>query len=240
MNHYDGDPSKEKFAASKKKKKAGVISGIGKKQQLVKKKAGKSTDLKNQKLHGNDFEGNLNHSSEIKSYLYESDTEMQEKSNFAVKSSVVASQQAHSDEDYSDDEEEGEDGYKPGGYHPVAVGDRFNHLRYTVIEKLGWGHFSTVWLCHDRLSRNNKNEFVALKVQKSAPHYREAALDEIDLLNTITTTAKAKANVIGASLCTNFNIVELLDHFDHVGPNGKHTCMAFETLGENLLAVIKR
>lgn len=35
-----------------------------------------------------------------------------------------------------------------GGYHPVKIGDLFNG-RYHVIRKLGWGHFSTVWLCWD-------------------------------------------------------------------------------------------
>nr|CAD7574634.1 unnamed protein product [Timema californicum] len=34
------------------------------------------------------------------------------------------------------------------GYHPVKIGDLF-HNRYHVIRKLGWGHFSTVWLCWD-------------------------------------------------------------------------------------------
>ena len=45
-----------------------------------------------------------------------------------------------------------------GGYHPVKVGDLYNN-RYHVIRKLGWGHFSTVWLCWDLTERR----FVALK-----------------------------------------------------------------------------
>lgn len=36
----------------------------------------------------------------------------------------------------------------PGGYYPVRIGDLFNG-RYHVVRKLGWGHFSTVWLCWD-------------------------------------------------------------------------------------------
>jgi len=36
----------------------------------------------------------------------------------------------------------------PGGYHPVKIGDLFNG-KYHIIRKLGWGHFSTVWLCWD-------------------------------------------------------------------------------------------
>ena len=35
-----------------------------------------------------------------------------------------------------------------GGYHPVEIGDVYNG-KYKVIRKLGWGHFSTVWLCWD-------------------------------------------------------------------------------------------
>ena len=48
----------------------------------------------------------------------------------------------------SDDEEDLED-YKKGGYHPVAIGDRLSNDRYIVVRKLGWGHFSTVWLSYD-------------------------------------------------------------------------------------------
>lgn len=36
-----------------------------------------------------------------------------------------------------------------GGYHPVKVGDTFKGGRYRVLQKLGWGHFSTVWLVAD-------------------------------------------------------------------------------------------
>ena len=35
-----------------------------------------------------------------------------------------------------------------GGYHPVQVGELCN-WRYRIVRKLGWGHFSTVWLVHD-------------------------------------------------------------------------------------------
>lgn len=39
--------------------------------------------------------------------------------------------------------------YRPGGYHPVHLGDVFNNGRYKVIRKLGEGSYSTVWLAHD-------------------------------------------------------------------------------------------
>lgn len=37
-----------------------------------------------------------------------------------------------------------------GGYYPVEKGEIFVD-RYQVVKKLGWGHFSTVWLCWDML-----------------------------------------------------------------------------------------
>ena len=57
--------------------------------------------------------------------------------------------------------------------------------RYVVIEKVGWGHFSTVWLCKDL----KHSTYVALKVQKSAPHYLEAAYDEVEILQTCAKNA---------------------------------------------------
>jgi hypothetical protein len=47
-----------------------------------------------------------------------------------------------------DDEQEDPRDYCRGGYHPVKIGDLF-HNRYHVVRKLGWGYFSTVWLCWD-------------------------------------------------------------------------------------------
>lgn len=40
--------------------------------------------------------------------------------------------------------------YRPGGYHPVALGDTLSGGRYKIHHKLGWGGFSTVWLASDR------------------------------------------------------------------------------------------
>lgn len=51
--------------------------------------------------------------------------------------------------------------------------------RYVIIQKLGWGHFSTVWLAKDI----HYNTYVALKIQRSAPHYLEAAFDEVEILD---------------------------------------------------------
>ncbi|CAG8977773.1 hypothetical protein HYALB_00011158 [Hymenoscyphus albidus] len=125
------------------------------------------------------------------------------------------------------DEEDSED-YCKGGYHPVTVGEQFKDGKYTVVRKLGWGHFSTVWLSKDNVTQKH----VALKVVRSAAHYTETAVDEIKLLNKIVA---AKPDHPGRK-----HVVSLLDSFDHKGPNGTHVCMVFEVLGENLLGLIKR
>jgi hypothetical protein len=39
--------------------------------------------------------------------------------------------------------------YRPGGYHPVKPGDAFDGGRFSVVRKLGWGQYSTVWLAKD-------------------------------------------------------------------------------------------
>jgi serine/threonine-protein kinase SRPK3 len=88
------------------------------------------------------------------------------------------------DADDSNSDDEGTEGYRKGGYHPVKIGEAFKDGRYVVRRKLGWGHFSTCWLCDDL----ETNATVALKVQKSASHYSEAARDEIEILKRIADT----------------------------------------------------
>jgi serine/threonine-protein kinase SRPK3 len=46
------------------------------------------------------------------------------------------------------DIEEGRYAYRPGGLHPVYIGDIY-HNRYKVLNKIGYGGFSTVWLVRD-------------------------------------------------------------------------------------------
>ena len=125
------------------------------------------------------------------------------------------------------DEEDSED-YCKGGYHPVQVGEQYKDGKYTIVRKLGWGHFSTVWLSKD----NTTGKHVALKVVRSAAHYTETALDEIKLLNKVVEANKTHPG--------RAHVVSLLDSFNHKGPHGMHVCMVFEVLGENLLGLIKR
>lgn len=128
---------------------------------------------------------------------------------------------------YGSEDEEQEDvsQYCRGGYHPIVIGDVFDN-RYRVVRKLGWGHFSTVWLCRDLEDEN----YVALKVVKSAHHYTETAADEIRLLEVIRDADPFDSH--------HERIVKLLNHFTVRGVNGIHTCLVFEALGCSLYKLI--
>lgn len=48
--------------------------------------------------------------------------------------------------------EEGRAAYRPGGFHPVYIGDIFND-RFKVLSKIDYGRYSTVWLVRDLEAR---------------------------------------------------------------------------------------
>lgn len=102
-------------------------------------------------------------------------------------------------------------------------------------------------------SSNGGLLFYALKVQKSAEHYTEAAMDEVELLDCISTefkrcqteyktapTAKDRDGILTATTVDHsHHVATLHDSFFHTGPHGRHMCMVFSMLGCNLLSVIK-
>lgn len=149
---------------------------------------------------------------------------------------IIKEEEEYSDDDDDDDDDEPEnladeedlEDYVPGGYHPCYIGENYKNGKYTLVRKLGWGHFSTVWLAKD----NDMNCHVAMKVVRSAKHYTETAIDEIKLLDKIST---CDINHPGHR-----HAIQLLDTFTHKGPNGVHVVMVFEVLGENLLSLIRR
>ncbi|XP_039627018.1 SRSF protein kinase 2 isoform X1 [Polypterus senegalus] len=111
--------------------------------------------------------------------------------------------------------------YCSGGYHPIKIGDIFKR-QYQVLRKLGWGYFSTVWLCQDL----QNNTFVAVKVCKSGTGFTQAAQDEITLLRC--------AHGANRNHPYSQRIVNLLDEFKVAGINGIHTCLVFGLWGRDL------
>lgn len=110
--------------------------------------------------------------------------------------------------------------YVPGGYHPIMIDDLL-HDRYRVVDKLGHGSYSTIWLCHDvRLKR-----YVAVKVGISEPSLprRELAI----LRDLSGSTSHAATGV------SDF-IPRILDNFNVQGPNGSHPCYVMAPAQENL------
>lgn len=100
------------------------------------------------------------------------------------------------------------------------------NARYRVLSKLGAGAFSTVWLCADE--KVVSGPLVAMKVCKSKKSVAEQAQDEVMLFEQMQQNGRSSPFV-----------VKMTDHFWHTGPNGRHKCMTFEVMGENLLALVK-
>ena len=90
--------------------------------------------------------------------------------------------------------------YRPGGLHPTLPGDVL-HSRYEVIDKLGHGGYSTVWLAHDR----KRKGYVAIKVCVADP-----------------SIPRRDAKIM-SSLSSEM-VPGTLDDFEISGPNGLHPC----------------
>ncbi|KAM5443391.1 hypothetical protein MferCBS31731_001712 [Microsporum ferrugineum] len=101
--------------------------------------------------------------------------------------------------------------YKPGGYHPILLGDIL-HGRYEVVQKLGFGTYSTVWLTYDQ----KRSAYVAIKVCTA-----DAPLQEVEILRTLT---KNQTNHPGLPI-----LPVILDDFELQGPNGRHQCYVTRT-----------
>lgn len=99
------------------------------------------------------------------------------------------------------------DKYQPGGYHPIMIGDVLQS-RYRVTHKLGYGTYSTTWLCRDHQS----NKYVAVKVGTAESNTQEA--DVLDYLND-----SSPPDHPGRAM-----IPSVQDRFVLHGPNGNHPC----------------
>ncbi|KAM3468115.1 hypothetical protein MY5147_008255 [Beauveria neobassiana] len=97
--------------------------------------------------------------------------------------------------------------YSPGGYHPVEIGSVL-HDRYHVIDKLGYGGWSTVWLVHDA----QQTRYLALKVGIA-----ESLPREMPILRALGASGDAPGSDA---------VPHLVDEFTVEGPHGTHPCYA--------------
>ncbi|KAF2456258.1 protein kinase [Lineolata rhizophorae] len=100
--------------------------------------------------------------------------------------------------------------YRPGGYHPIVIGDHL-HGRYRIVHKLGFGTYSTTWLAKDQ----NNGSYVAIKIAVADSDLREA-----DILRVLQDARPTCEEASGKAA-----IPSVLDEFDLDGPNGKHRCL---------------
>ncbi|KAG5945206.1 hypothetical protein E4U59_006219 [Claviceps monticola] len=114
--------------------------------------------------------------------------------------------------------------YRPGGYHPLLLGDVLEDGRYKIIHKLGWGGFATTWAAKDR----KDNRFVAVKIAKSEVEQSR----ELKVLRAISAVPQ---NHPGSA-----HVNQMLDHFTLDGPNGTHDCLVLELVGPNVQDVVQR
>lgn len=123
--------------------------------------------------------------------------------------------QAHRDQYHWIDGAESLEKYTRGGYHPVMIGDVLNK-RYQIVDKLGHGGYSTVWLARD----TQQELYVALKVGISDSRLHETAvLKRLSDLKPRTSSDLVTSSGHDA-------IPRLLDEFTVRGPNGTHPCYA--------------
>ena len=151
--------------------------------------------------------------------------------------------------DSDNSEDEGLSDYKVNGYHPVHIGEVLLE-RYIIMQKLGYGHFSTAWLALDTKFGN----YVAIKIQKAAQQYIDAAYDEVEILQELAKHNFDKEwikslkeyykddseKLADIETTENSKVVQLLNSFIYHGQNGRHFCMVFEIVGVTLLELIKR
>uniref|UniRef100_L2GDW7 Protein kinase domain-containing protein n=1 Tax=Colletotrichum fructicola (strain Nara gc5) TaxID=1213859 RepID=L2GDW7_COLFN len=135
--------------------------------------------------------------------------------------SLLAAREPYSQEDlnmmqillYNDDEpDERYWFYQEGILHPVQLGDQLSDGRYTIINKLGNGSFSTVWLAHDEvLSRKVAINIACAEAQRESDEFPS---NEHGILQRLRGNP---ASHPGAEV-----IHPCLDTFTMQGPNGRH------------------
>ena len=104
--------------------------------------------------------------------------------------------------------------YRPGGYHPVHLGDLYDNDRYRVVYKLGAGGYSTVWLAHDAVD----SKWAALKIVVAE-------------MSTMVEKNVSRCKDLLGSAADDGMLVMHLRHFSLQGPNGSHLCLVMPFCG---------
>ncbi|KAM3141029.1 hypothetical protein pb186bvf_006830 [Paramecium bursaria] len=110
--------------------------------------------------------------------------------------------------------------YEDGSHYSAFIGEILIN-RYVLLEKIGKGNFSIVWLAKD--FKINQN--VALKIIKQEKKYYEQGLDEIAIMQHMQ--------------IYNENIIKFQNAFIHTSQKKNHLVLCFEILGISLFEIIQ-
>ncbi|KAJ2921431.1 hypothetical protein H1R20_g15666, partial [Candolleomyces eurysporus] len=127
------------------------------------------------------------------------------------------------------DEVEDVERYRPGGFHPVTIGDTLGGGRYRILHKLGFGGSSTVWLARDLAPTVSSKSLVSLKVMTARVSKRPPeAIAELIIPRKLRSTVSHRTAL--DSVCV------AQHHFMETGPNGTHLCIASPLCGPSVLS----
>ncbi|KAF8340309.1 kinase-like domain-containing protein [Cantharellus anzutake] len=121
--------------------------------------------------------------------------------------------------------------YRPGGYHPVSVGDVFAG-RYKVLHKLGFGGSSTVWLARDQKFSNDSGSLVTLKILSAEQSSKPMGIPDLYVSRALDKSS-------GTLHPGRQHLPVIRDHFSHEGPNGSHLCLISQFAGPSLFAILE-
>jgi len=125
--------------------------------------------------------------------------------------------------------------YYEGGYRSTKPGDLLNNGKYLIIEQLGWGSFSTVWLAYDFFYYT----YVSIKIIKSAYNYAYAGDEEVKIHNILYRQSQIDGgcNYL-VKKYDEFNIYPDSDNAEPDNTQNYHVCIVMELLGPNLLKLV--
>lgn len=116
--------------------------------------------------------------------------------------------------------------YRKGGFHVVYIGDRI--FKYTIIDKLGFGDSSTVWLASANIEEDSCVA-IAIKTAETSEEAEARTKSRWWRLNDGDPNHPGRANIL---------VPEELFKID--GPNGTHLCVVTAIQGQSISAATRR
>jgi serine/threonine-protein kinase SRPK3 len=113
---------------------------------------------------------------------------------------------------------------RKGGFYPAVLGTKL-HSRYTIVQKLGWGRHSNVWLVKDE--KQHQMQYVAVKILTAhATQAQRQLANELGLLRRVQNLAEKSRNP-GRD-----HVITLIDSFEVSSSHGSHLCLVHQAMGK--------